>query len=318
MTTTNGLAWTLASEAAPLRILGPRSARAGQCIPSLREFVRDCSRQALEHIATERDRCLIYGLDRVGDGSLEVVAFAHTELDNLEPQVLRGVSHAVHPQAVAAIHAVCGPDGSKTLDLEFDDFSFAFLDGDDCTLQAVGTISEEHFPLLHQNWVEAVRRGQCWTFTMTSDEVIPMPLKSDAEIEALRRRLGALEAILYGKPKERATADQALGLYIEASVVLGHGRVSPTAIGNWAHAFLTVDEAILLELAMKLRDPFPWRPLLRLAQLMVEVEDRVELRGAVAHLEQVAKNLLRAQGLDLVRPGDIAAGVNPFETPDAR
>lgn len=96
-----------------------------------------------------------------------------------------------------------------------------------------------------------------------------MPIESEAQVAGLRRRLGALEAILYGRPKERATANQALGLYTEANVVLGHGKVSPTAIGNWAHAFLTVDEAILLELAVKIRDPFPWRPLLRLAQLMV-------------------------------------------------
>jgi len=155
---TDGLAWTLASEAAPLRTPGPRSARPRQRIPSLREFVRDCSRQALELVANGHHRCLIYGIERRGDGSLEVVALAHTELDDLQPKTLRAVSRAVHPHAVAAIQAIGGVDGSKTLDLEFDDFSCAFLDGDDCTLQAVGTITDVHFPLLHQNWVEAVRR----------------------------------------------------------------------------------------------------------------------------------------------------------------
>lgn len=132
-----------------------------------------------------------------------------------------------------------------------------------------------------------------------------MSTRLEVRVNALSRRLAALEALLHGDAQERLTPDSAMLLYYEVHRAMGRGKLTEVGVKKWAAAFLALDEEVVLELARRTGDPFPWRPFFRLGLALVKLDDDVRIRGAVLHLQDVAKNVLDAQGLELLEPEDV-------------
>ena len=77
----------------------------------------------------------------------------------------------------------------------------------------------------------------------------------------------------------------------------------------WAALIRQLDEVALLDLAMNIGDPFPWRTFLALLDRCDREElSKEELKAidrATSHLLDVASSLLVIQGLPMLRPEDV-------------
>lgn len=81
-------------------------------------------------------------------------------------------------------------------------------------------------------------------------------------------------------------------------------EIVPGLSSHWARAGLCLDTSQLLVLARLVGDPFPWQGILRVLRLY-QAEGE-EVGDALAHVLKVAGDLLQAQGLELIRPQDVA------------
>lgn len=78
-------------------------------------------------------------------------------------------------------------------------------------------------------------------------------------------------------------------------------------------AALMLDERRLPGLCRAVSDPFAWQPFLRQLQNVPLALRTSRIEGAQHRLRAVATELLREQGLGLVRPEDLLARPTPFE-----
>lgn len=122
-----------------------------------------------------------------------------------------------------------------------------------------------------------------------------------AEVVGLKRRVAALEAQHMGSVKRYRSWPLLQALYVQAIT----GRVEPsesTAV-TWAASVSLLDEEMLLEMGRAAGDPFPWRCFLLLLDRFTFYGFDVE--QPTQHLLELARNLLRIQGLGKVPPEEI-------------
>jgi len=132
---------------------------------------------------------------------------------------------------------------------------------------------------------------------------------SDIDLKAqsayLERRIANLELICFGRARRAPAPHQVLSLYVETTRILMGGDLPTDAVDGWCHAFLLLDEVALLDLGRGCEDPTPWVPFLKLL-VAFRAQGQVEAVGAAeAHVRELAKNLLAAQGIELVEPDDL-------------
>lgn len=126
---------------------------------------------------------------------------------------------------------------------------------------------------------------------------------TQAKISSLERRVAQLEASLHGESPYTYSRQELLGLYIDAR----YGIIEATNRGarQWASIANALDEVVLLDLAISVGDPFPWRTFLHLLDaLSVDGLDDLVSR-AQDHLLELASNLLKIQGLSMLQPEDV-------------
>lgn len=73
------------------------------------------------------------------------------------------------------------------------------------------------------------------------------------------------------------------------------------------------DVDVWFALCRAVRDPFAWQPFLRQLHNVPQVRRTTRSEGARHRLHALAAELLRRQGLGLVRPEDLLARPTPFE-----
>jgi len=94
-------------------------------------------------------------------------------------------------------------------------------------------------------------------------------------------------------------------LYTDA--LIGSLDPSENTANLWNHVVLGLDEETLLELTRTTRDPFSWKPFLFiLDHLLIQGFDT---HDAAAHLLDVAKSLMKIQGLGRLKPEDVLGWV---------
>ena len=131
----------------------------------------------------------------------------------------------------------------------------------------------------------------------------PEQQRTQAKIVGLERRVSQLEASLHGESPHRYTRQELLGLYIDAR--FGVVEVTDREARLWANMATSLDEVSLLDLALYIGDPFPWRTFLSvLDALSADGLDDLTAR-AQEHLLNLASNLLTIQGLPMLRPEDV-------------
>lgn len=127
---------------------------------------------------------------------------------------------------------------------------------------------------------------------------------SRAEIASLKRRLRVLEKMMTGDDHHHSyTRHEILSLYIDAR--FGSLNPSDREAKLWAYVSKRMDEASLLDLALTINDPFPWRTFLCLLDSFDHNGYGDLVEEAQAHLLDVAASLLKAQGLAFLRPEDV-------------
>lgn len=113
------------------------------------------------------------------------------------------------------------------------------------------------------------------------------------------RRLRAVERVIGGEPVALPIR-RLQELYLDASRVQ---EVDEHDARHWAMHALHLDCCQLLALAKLLGDPFPWQPVLLVLDACAQAGH--DVADAQTHLLEIAQDLLRAQGLELVRPRDL-------------
>lgn len=125
-----------------------------------------------------------------------------------------------------------------------------------------------------------------------------------AVLEEMERRIGLLELVCFGSMQGRMTNAQAHSLYVEVTRIMGHGKVSSQAVRGWARAFLLLAEPHLVHLVKVTNHPTPWGVFFRFIEALKRAGDEEELVAAESHVREVAKRVLRLQGLGIVEPED--------------
>lgn len=120
------------------------------------------------------------------------------------------------------------------------------------------------------------------------------PIASTYSSRATRgSRLHALVTAYYELVTESATAEMARELSIAAAGI--------------------ANAETLFELGRAVRDPFAWQPFLRHLHAIPTGQRTTRSTSATRSLTDLASELLRHQGLGLVRPEDLLARPTPFE-----
>lgn len=125
------------------------------------------------------------------------------------------------------------------------------------------------------------------------------------QLATIRRRLEQLEIFVAGHAVERPSNTQLTAIYVEAMLVLSRGRVRSVSAAAWSHVVLCLDEELLFRMGRLVLDPHPFVPL---AQLIVALRDAGEAEtvgAALAHLRSLARGILDAQGLELIKIEDL-------------
>lgn len=131
----------------------------------------------------------------------------------------------------------------------------------------------------------------------------PEQQHTQAKILSLERRVAQLEASLHGESPHRYSREELLGLYIDAT--FGVVEVTDREARSWASIASKLDEVSLLDLALYVGDPFPWRTFLAMLDgLSADGLDDLVTR-AQQHVLVLASNLLAIQGLSMLRPEDV-------------
>lgn len=113
------------------------------------------------------------------------------------------------------------------------------------------------------------------------------------------RRLRALEQVVGGE-KIPLNMRRLRELYLDSARVQEPAEAEAR---HWARDVLHLDCCQLLALAKLFGDPFPWHPLMLVLDACAERGHDVE--DARSHLLTIARDLLRAQGLELIEPRDV-------------
>ncbi len=142
---------------------------------------------------------------------------------------------------------------------------------------------------------------------MGHDRIIDL----EVDIASLRRRFDALEARIYGRVDDLPGPQPLFDLY--AHLQLDGITPSPDSAAMLRSCILLMSPRLLLDLGRLTGDMFAWRPFLGAADLLQALgHDMLE---AIEWLEGCAAELLRAQGLRMLRVEDVLRSpVGPTHT----
>jgi hypothetical protein len=135
-------------------------------------------------------------------------------------------------------------------------------------------------------------------------EATPTQVELMATIFDLTRRVERLERTSQVDPPAACDLVLLLRCYRDAHAVLQ--RFDRHSAAAWVALAYLWDVRMLLDVGRAVADPFPFRPLLAVLDTCV-LEGIPGALAARSHLEAVAQDLLRAMGLELVRPRDTMA-----------
>ena len=130
-----------------------------------------------------------------------------------------------------------------------------------------------------------------------------------ARLASLERRVAHLEMLCFGRARSAPSPDEVVSLYVDAQIALMQEEPPDAAARGWAHAFMTLTEDAVLQLARRADDPHPWVPFLQLTIYLRRDDDHDDhaLAAAEIHLRRLAKTMLESQGLGIVQPDDLLA-----------
>jgi hypothetical protein len=122
-----------------------------------------------------------------------------------------------------------------------------------------------------------------------------------AKVAGLERRITYMETKAFGEPQPVRCLLTLSTLYVDA--VLGIVDDSQASADLWNHAALSLDEDVLLTLSRHTKDPFSWKPILLVLDYLKVCGFQTD--RAAKHVLDVAKSLLKAQGLERLLPEDL-------------
>lgn len=132
---------------------------------------------------------------------------------------------------------------------------------------------------------------------MSSSRILDL----EVEVATLRRRMGAVEAHIFGKVSDRPAAHPLFSIY--SHLLCDGATQNPETAALLRSVGLLLTPRSLLDLGRMAEDPFPWRPfLMALDSMEASGED---VRDAVEWVHGCAEELLAAQGLGMLRPADV-------------
>lgn len=136
-------------------------------------------------------------------------------------------------------------------------------------------------------------------------------LDLEVDVVTLRRRLDTLEARLTGSVQDLTGPQPLFDLY--AHLILDGLKPSPDSAALLRTCVMLMTPRTLLDLARLTGDMFAWRPFLSALDLLhINGHDVSE---ATAWLEASVQDLLRAQGLKMLRPEDLLRSpIGPIAT----
>lgn len=123
----------------------------------------------------------------------------------------------------------------------------------------------------------------------------------EVDVATLRRRLDALEARVTGSVNDLPGAHPVFRVYTH--LLLSGLEATEESAALLRSCALLLTPRILLDLGRLTNDMFPWRPFLTALDLL-ELSG-LEVHDAVAWVEGCAGDLLRAQGLGMLRIEDV-------------
>ncbi len=127
-----------------------------------------------------------------------------------------------------------------------------------------------------------------------------------AQVADLEHRIVALESRISGSTRKPPHHELLVSLYLDA---LKGPRFEDDFVRHWERQTFALDVRQLLVLARSIRDPFPWRPFLRNADLYVA--KGFDFSEARTYLLDLARDLLRIQGLSKLSPRDVMGHALP-------
>lgn len=129
----------------------------------------------------------------------------------------------------------------------------------------------------------------------------PDLLRLQVQLDSISRRLAVLESQRLGSVSRLNSWPLLQALYVDART----GKVDWTEASSrtWGACISLMTEEVLLDLGRAAGDPFPWRPFLHVLDRFTHHGFDVE--ESTSHVLSMARNMLNAQGLQVLEPKDI-------------
>lgn len=128
-----------------------------------------------------------------------------------------------------------------------------------------------------------------------------LPVDTFASICDLERRVAMLEEGLHGHTASPCSVSLLTRCYLEAHRVIRN--FDPDFAAIWVASAYLWDARTFVTLGRHVHDPYPFRPFIAALDICV-LRGTPDAERALLHLEAVGQDVLRAQGLELVRPRD--------------
>lgn len=126
-------------------------------------------------------------------------------------------------------------------------------------------------------------------------------LDLEVDVASLRQRVGALEARLFGSVDDLPGPQPLFDLYSHLTI---DGLTPSEDSAVMLRACIAImSPRVLLDLGRMVTDPFPWRPFLAAADLLLVTG--YDMQEAITRMEECAQALLKAQGLGVLRIEDV-------------
>lgn len=129
----------------------------------------------------------------------------------------------------------------------------------------------------------------------------PRMLDLEVDVATLKQRVGVLEGRLFGRVDDLPGPQPLFDVY--SHLILDGIALTEESAAMLRSLILIMSPRILLDLGRMVNDPFPWRPFLAAADLLLV--SGLDMEGSIAWLEGIATELLKAQGLGLLRIEDV-------------
>lgn len=118
-----------------------------------------------------------------------------------------------------------------------------------------------------------------------------------ALLRDLARRVSLVERHTYGHAAPQCKIDLLIRCYVAAHQALTN--IDKTSAISWVAQSFLWDVRSLVAVGQRVEDPYPFRPLIAVVDRCV-LYSAPDARAALQHLEDIARDVLDIQGLELV------------------